>query len=338
MQNPKVSIIMPVYNTGMFLQEAIDSVLEQGMPDIELIIVNDGSTDNSDSIALTAAKKDNRIKYFCQENAGVSVARNFGLEQASGEYIYFFDSDDTINKDFIFSSFSIAKSNNSDLVVVGDYYCKRFKKVRVLPTCACFWKRSFLNLNHEIRFPVSLQPAEDGLFSHRLILLTEKISFNPGGVYFYRSHPNQNHKVAGESQWKILKQIPSWLNLLEEFYLKNSLFETYTIELALFLEHEPFEFRYLGMNLDLEQKEFLFKEILTSYKKIEPYIPQSELTKLSHPFLKFISSTDVNEFDHWYNAYISKKQRWNKVLLNLSKLIPISSLRRKVRRKISEKF
>ena len=337
MRNPKVSIIMPVYNTGKYLKEAINSVLEQSLTDLELIIVNDGSTDNSEDIALNAAKQDARIKYFRNENSGVSVARNFGLDHSSGEYVYFFDSDDTINHDFISSSFDIAKTSDSDLVVVGEYYCKRFDRVRVLPTCACFWKRSYLNSHPEIRFPVSIQPGEDGLFSHCLILLTEKISFNPEGIYFYRSHPNQNHRKALESQNSSIIFIQAWIKMMEEFYLQNNLLTTQSIEFALYLEHEPFEFRYLGMNLDYEQKKFLNKEITEFYKKIEPNIPLSDLKKLSKPFLKFVSTTQVDEFDQWLKGYVKRKQKWNQVVLTLCKLIPFSNVRRKIRREISEK-
>ena len=90
----KVSIIMPVYNDEEFLNESISSVLNQTLSNIELICVNDGSTDNSLNILNDFASKYEFIKIFSKENEGSGIARNFGMTQAKGEYIAFLDSDD----------------------------------------------------------------------------------------------------------------------------------------------------------------------------------------------------------------------------------------------------
>ena len=93
---PKLSIIMPVYNVEDYLDEALNSAESQTLKDIEIICVNDGSTDNSLAILEKHAKKDKRIKVINQENQGVSKARNAGMKAATGKYIYFFDSDDVL--------------------------------------------------------------------------------------------------------------------------------------------------------------------------------------------------------------------------------------------------
>ena len=93
---PLLSIIVPVYNTEALLNRCIDSVLNQTYSNWELLLVNDGSTDNSLSICQTYAKQDKRIKVFHQSNQGQSVARNHALEQANGELITFLDSDDAV--------------------------------------------------------------------------------------------------------------------------------------------------------------------------------------------------------------------------------------------------
>lgn len=92
----KYSVIIPVYNSEKYLDKCLDSILNQGYEDFEIIVVNDGSTDSSDSIIKNYLEKDSRIKYFCKENEGVSAARNFGMKMASGEYILFVDSDDEL--------------------------------------------------------------------------------------------------------------------------------------------------------------------------------------------------------------------------------------------------
>jgi glycosyltransferase involved in cell wall biosynthesis len=94
---PKVSIIIPVYNTEAYLERALTSVLSQTYRDFEAICVNDGSTDNSLAILESYAQKDSRIKIISQDNQGLSMARNNGLKEAQGEYVYFFDSDDALH-------------------------------------------------------------------------------------------------------------------------------------------------------------------------------------------------------------------------------------------------
>ena len=88
---------MPRYNVAQYLEETLDSILNQSLTDFEVIAVNDGSTDNSEEILKLYQQKDRRIIYFSQENQGQSVARNLALKHASGEYIYMMDSDDVLS-------------------------------------------------------------------------------------------------------------------------------------------------------------------------------------------------------------------------------------------------
>lgn len=110
---PKISVIIPVYNVKKYLAECLDSVLNQTFQDFEIICVDDGSTDNSLDILKKYAEKDKRIKIFSQKNKGLSGARNTGLENISGEYCYFLDSDDYIENDLfeyamkVFDTFDI---------------------------------------------------------------------------------------------------------------------------------------------------------------------------------------------------------------------------------------
>jgi len=94
MKNGLVSVIIPAYNSAKFIRETIESVLQQIYTSLEIIVVDDGSTDNQKEIIKVLADQDSRVKYFYQENKGVSAARNFGYEQSSGEYIAFLDADD----------------------------------------------------------------------------------------------------------------------------------------------------------------------------------------------------------------------------------------------------
>lgn len=116
MTTPKVSVIIPVYNTDKYLQAAFSSIQNQSLRDIEIIVVNDGSTDGSAEIIDSIAKTDNRIRCFSQPNSGQSVARNTGLDNAKGDYIYFMDSDDLLEEDTLEMCYKKCIAQNLDIV------------------------------------------------------------------------------------------------------------------------------------------------------------------------------------------------------------------------------
>lgn len=119
---PKISIIMPVYNSEKFLREAIDSILNQSYKDFELILVNDGSTDKSSDICDEYSKIDSRIHVINQVNGGISNARNSGLKVAKGEFIVFSDNDDIFSVDLLKENIHLAEKHNADLVKYGVTY------------------------------------------------------------------------------------------------------------------------------------------------------------------------------------------------------------------------
>lgn len=115
--NPRISIVMPMYGVERYIEKAIQSVLNQDFQDWELLIVNDGSKDKSREIAYRVAYGDNRIKILDKENGGLSDARNYGLDRATGEFVHFYDSDDWIEPDFYSKLFN--EIEDFDLVVCG---------------------------------------------------------------------------------------------------------------------------------------------------------------------------------------------------------------------------
>lgn len=113
----KISIIVPIYNAENHLEKCIKSILTQTVEDLELILVDDGSKDNSLSICKAYANKDSRIKVIHQKNAGVSAARNHGIEVAEGDFIGFVDSDDWIDAHMYEILLEEAKKTNADVVM-----------------------------------------------------------------------------------------------------------------------------------------------------------------------------------------------------------------------------
>lgn len=121
-RSPLVSIVMPVYNAEKYLEQAIDSLLEQSIRHIEIIAVDDGSTDRSLEILNRYAAADKRVCVFTQKNQYAGVARNLGMKNATGEYIIFLDSDDFFDKDLVKESYYQAKINRADIGFYGANY------------------------------------------------------------------------------------------------------------------------------------------------------------------------------------------------------------------------
>ena len=118
----KVSVIVPVYNVEKFIDKCLNSLVKQSLKEIEIIVVNDGTKDNSQKIIDKYVKKyPDKIKSYIKENGGQGSARNYGLKKATGEYIGYVDSDDFVEKDMYKKLYNKAKENNYDIVVCGNY-------------------------------------------------------------------------------------------------------------------------------------------------------------------------------------------------------------------------
>ena len=119
-----VSIVLPIYNVEKYLDRCIESVVRQTYKKIEIILVDDGSPDSCPQKCDDWAKRDGRIKVVHKKNAGLGYARNTGIENATGEYICFFDSDDYIALDTIEKAYNLATKEESDMVIFGFCYVR----------------------------------------------------------------------------------------------------------------------------------------------------------------------------------------------------------------------
>ena len=128
---PKVSVIIPVYNVKPYVTEALDSVINQTYKNLEIIVIDDGSNDGSESICDEYSKKDSRIKLIHQKNGGLSAARNTGLDNMTGEYVAFLDSDDAFEPEAIDKSLDAMLANDVDLVVFKCIKCKNAKNSKL---------------------------------------------------------------------------------------------------------------------------------------------------------------------------------------------------------------
>lgn len=183
----KVSVIVPIYNSSKFLDRCIDSILNQTYNNTEVILINDGSTDDSLEKINIYQTKYSQIKVFSKENGGSASARNYGLEKASGEYILFVDSDDSIDNDYIENL--ILNIDDNDCIVCG---YKRYNNKKLLykkkpknthfsiykfnATCCKLYKTKLLKDNN-IKFPLNYKIGEDIYFTIQVINSTNKIKF-----------------------------------------------------------------------------------------------------------------------------------------------------------------
>lgn len=119
MNQPKVTVVIPVYNVEKYIKRCVDTVVSQSYNNLEILLVDDGSTDNSSAICDALAKEDDRISVIHKQNFGLGMARNTGIENATGEYIFFFDSDDYVDLEVIEKCVKSAQANGSEVVIFG---------------------------------------------------------------------------------------------------------------------------------------------------------------------------------------------------------------------------
>lgn len=197
---PQLSCVVPVYNVESYLDECIESVLNQSFIDFELILVDDGSTDDSRVICEKYARRDVRIKFFHKPNGGVTSARKFGVEQAIGEYIIFVDSDDTLPKDSFkvliadCSDFDIVvgcldhRISKTELILSASEFISGLLESRILPSpCGRIIRRK-LFVSRVFEIPPTILKGEDYLMNLRLACQAQRIKVINRCVYNYRIH------------------------------------------------------------------------------------------------------------------------------------------------------
>jgi len=234
MSNNLISIIVPCYNQGQFLDETLLSVFNQTYANWECIIVNDGSKDNTKEIAENWIKKDSRYKYFDKENGGLSSARNLGLENVKGDFIQFLDSDDCIEKTKFEKSLNELKSSkNTDVkVVVSNFrmftdninntsepYCNLNAEVLSFENLLYNWDESFTipihcalfdsSLFNKFRFPEHLKSKEDWVMWVSLFHNNCKGIFINETLAFYR--------INSASMTKTKDMLPDFIKAYEHF-------------------------------------------------------------------------------------------------------------------------
>ena len=211
----KITVIVPVYNVENYLEKCLDSLINQTYKNIEIIVINDGSTDNSGEICQEYAQKDNRIVYIEKENGGLSDARNVGLDKMTGSYVTFIDSDDWIEQDYIETLYKKIVEYQADIAVgnyysynedeetyyfhiYGDsYYEKVYDNISIFENLyesqemksfaliSAWGKLYKAKLFDYLRFEKG-KLGEDGYFNQKMYLSVNKVVYLNKGLYAYR--------------------------------------------------------------------------------------------------------------------------------------------------------
>lgn len=321
MNKPKISVIIPVYNKEEFLEETLSSLEHQTLKDIEILCIDDESTDNSLDILEKYADKDSRFKIFTQKNSGPGIARNKGISEASGEYVFFLDADDWIEKDALEQLYKQAIKNNSDLVLfnsiehysdghlrnriyrvsddITDYDDFTFnyllnKKLVMNSYLVVHTKLHRLNFIKENNLSFNNHLFEDVFFHIKSMIMAETISYNRSFLHHYRRSDNsrQNKSIQSRESFVIFDIFTQVKNFLEE----NNLMYEFKLN---FIEFNLTEVRNIYKNLDNNLKNELYsiaKDYFNNIEMKDSYLRQlSKNSKLFYNSL--INSNNATEFN-----------------------------------------
>lgn len=244
MKTSKVSVILPCYNVAKFMEPMFTSLRNQTMKDIEIICVDDKSTDNTVKKIREFMKSDKRIcLYKLGKNTGVSHARNYGLKKSNGKYVCFLDPDDYIDNDFIEKLYKTITKTKFDVakakVKVGDKCWKTHELVKrnylffESEHWSAMYNKKFL-LNNNILYPEDVMTGEDAVFLSNLVLHTNKITTTDDTYYHYvrREGSLDAKKLSHKMVLARIKMLDYKLQMLREHE-----FDTYTDKIIFIQQH-----------------------------------------------------------------------------------------------------
>lgn len=287
MNNIKVSVIIPVYNTEKYLRDCLESVINQTLKDIEIICVNDGSTDNSLNILKEYEKKDSRIQITNSKCHCSGGARNKGLERAKGEYVGFVDADDWIDADYYEKLYKLAKDSDADITATSGVNIVKNNKIQYVKkvgACACdnpvdslpkkskivtttgvscnkIYRLSFLKMNN-IHFLELQNPSEDNYFSACAIIMANKIMFLDNTFYFYNSVSSSQTKTKKTQKDFVMTDVyKKIIDKINTYKLSDSQKQNWINVIKTRLATDALVyFQEMDNNLKKEFKEHLLKE------------------------------------------------------------------------------
>ncbi len=284
-----VSIVVPIYNSEKYIGRCINSIINQSYRNLEIILINDGSKDNSLNICKKFAKQDKRIILLNQNNNGVSAARNAGIDIAKGEYISFIDADDSVEKNYIYELVKNSNNGQADVVICGynDVYSEEISKINTLENnieikglinkdydnlkkyikypWIKIYRLNFLK-NNNIKFSRQFTDAEDQVFNFQVFSIAKIYNFVNKALY--------NHYYSNLNSLSKQITIRSFYSNLEKLKFEKKFFELMQVENKEMIFNDSGFFlmrKYVVIN-DISDNYFEFKNrvkkiMLLMYKK-----------------------------------------------------------------------
>lgn len=299
---PKISVIIPVYNVAAYLEECLDSLLSQPFEDIEIICIDDASTDNSYSILCGYAKNDSRIKVLHNpKNIGLGASRNLGIEFAKGKYIHFVDSDDYVNKNIYTLTFELAEKYSLDIVNFSYYLFPakgnailqkyddeivgkvvNYKEINLIPVSPAVWRRLYRRdflFKNNIRFS-SIKLFEDVSFFIKCFVVASRMYFINTPLYVYRIR----HNSLYSERYKFYEYYFKMFDDVEEFAVTLDDYESKSIVYNYVFNHIIYAY------IDLIERDFILAlRYYPKYKKLIRHY-QNYLNSVVNGFNKLVAT------------------------------------------------
>ncbi|MDR1195919.1 MAG: glycosyltransferase [Endomicrobium sp.] len=322
MNIPKVSVIIPVYNVEKYLKQCLDSITNQTLRDIEIICIDDSSTDNSLNILYDFAKKDERVKILRQQNFGAAAARNAGLEAAAGEYVSFIDSDDWADVNFLDVLYNEAKTKDADIartlykyhygttvkesginkMLVNRYKAGKFLGINEhsITIWNAVYKLSFLKEKKINYFDASLKQGHDIPFTARVTFSAGKIVPCKGTYYHHRENVDKQLSAFSVRRAKNLKRA----NRLVIAFLNSSSIGS---EMAYIEAFKRVMWRYDNILQKMRQLKGVKKSLLKVFVKhfIEDFhkckYMDEFLKTYKEDYFKFLINKDIKGYINFCN-------------------------------------
>lgn len=329
MKNIKISVIIPVYNVEKYIRQCIESVINQTLKDIEIIVVNDGTKDKSMKI-IEEYISDRRILIINKENGGLSSARNLGMKLAKGKYIYFLDSDDWIERLTLEEIYSFAENNKLDIAIADIYFydnethkiierktkdnCSQKKGSYFwgnygIEACNKLYKKNFL-IDNNLFFEENII-YEDDLFTIITSFSTNKIRYLNKNYYYYRQNRKGSIMTSSikDKRIKSLEIIISKIKELKEKLQKNEFS---------FLRLTIMEIYYLNIIYDITNKHNICASKIKELEQIL-HLSWKRLDKVEKKIIKKDLKKIINN-ENMYNINIFNKFYWQNFIFKIKGL------------------
>lgn len=333
-----VSIIIPVYNTEHYLPRCLNSILQQTYPNWELILIDDGSTDRSFQICTDFAAQNNQkpIKLISQKNSGVSSARNKGIQEASGEFMTFVDSDDWVSPDYLellIGKYNESKSDivignlsiedeihktssafpSENLLLTRDEFLKLFGKLYsetlLSGPCVKLYSSSIIKKN-QLSFEENRSLGEDLIFNLDYLSFCTSFCFFSNIIYFYRSvyDSSLSHKFnlkKSEIQYELYQKVIQFclkqdcLNMVNQKYINTSFFRQTYIQMQTIILSD----------LDFSEKKKFLLQIIDSYLP-NSLLEQIEIVSLHNKLVRFLIKHRLLKFLFLFVCLKNKLKKW----------------------------